>query len=119
MTKNDDGTWSIKFTNVKAGTYAFKVATNGAWDNGEYNLEGDASNNGPNASITVEEDGTTVIISFDGEKAIITMNAVPAGGGEDTPAGDSSMVAIFAILAVLAAAGVVTVAVAKRRAIEE
>ncbi len=119
MTKNDDGTWSIKFTNVKAGTYAFKVATNGAWDNGEYNLDGDASNNGPNASITVEEDGTTVIISFDGEKAIITMNAVPAGGGEDTPAGDSSMVAIFAILAVLAAAGVVTVAVAKRRAIEE
>ena len=119
MTKNDDGTWSIKFTNVKAGTYAFKVATNGAWDNGEYNLDGDASNNGPNASITVEEDGTTVIISFDGEKAIITMNEVPAGGGEDTPAGDSSMVAIFAILAVLAAAGVVTVAVAKRRAIEE
>jgi hypothetical protein len=47
------------------------------------------------------------------------MNAVPAGGGEDTPAGDSSMVAIFAILAVLAAAGVVTVVVAKRRAIEE
>ena len=119
MTKNDDGTWSIKFTNVKAGTYAFKVATNGAWDNGEYNLDGDASNNGPNASITVAEDGTTVIISFDGEKAIITMNEVPAGGGEDTPAGDSSMVAIFAILAVLAAAGVVTVAVAKRRAIEE
>ena len=119
MTKNDDGTWSIKFTDVKAGTYAFKVATNGAWDNGEYNLEGDASNNGPNASITVAEDGTTVIISFDGEKAIITMNAVPAGSGEDTPAGDSSMVAIFAILAVLAAAGVVTVAVAKRRVIEE
>jgi hypothetical protein len=47
------------------------------------------------------------------------MNEVPAGAGDDTPAGENSMVAIFAILAVLAAAGVVTVVVAKRRAIEE
>ena len=52
-------------------------------------------------------------------------NGNGAGGGtgsgsvDDTPAGDNSMVAIFAILAVLAAAGVVTVVVAKRRAIEE
>lgn len=118
MVKNEDGTWSIKFTNVNAGKYEFKIATNGDWNNGEYNLEGDASNKGPNAVIEVKEDGSTVIITFDGTKAIITMNDVPAGGGEDTPAGDSSMVAIFAILAVLAA-GVVTVAVAKRRAIEE
>ena len=119
MTKNADGTWSIKFTDVKAGKYEFKIATNGAWDNGEYNLEGDASSGGANAVIEVAKDGSTVIISFDGTKASITMNEVPAGAGDDTPAGENSMVAIFAILAVLAAAGVVTVVVAKRRAIEE
>ena len=55
MKDNGDGTYSCTFTGVKAGTYEFKIATNGAWDNGEYNLEGDASSGGSNAKVTVVE----------------------------------------------------------------
>lgn len=80
MTDDGDGTWSITFENVAAGTYEFKVATNGAWDNGEYNLEGDASSGGANATVTVAQDGSTVVIGFDGTKAIIEKNEVPSTG---------------------------------------
>ena len=77
-----------------------------------------------------DENTTTTVAADDDDDENTTTtvadeNGNGAGGGtgsgsvDDTPAGDNSMVAIFAILAVLAAAGVVTVVVAKRRAIEE
>ena len=114
MTDNGDGTYSITFTGVKAGTYEFKVATNGAWDNGEYNLEGDASSGGSNASVTVDKDDSTVVVSFDGEKASVAVNPVAA----DTATGDASHTALFVVLAVAATAAVVTVATKKRTVTE-
>lgn len=75
MTQKADGTWEKQFTDVKAGTYEFKIATNGAWDNGEYNLEGDASSGGSNASVKVDEDGSTVVVGFDGTKASVKVLA--------------------------------------------
>ena len=64
MTLGADGVYSITYTYVPAGTYKFKVTTNGAWDNGEFNLVGDATFGGADAEITVTEDDSTVIISL-------------------------------------------------------
>ncbi len=76
MTYNEEkGIYEIVYENVAAGHYEFKVTTNYAWDNGDYNLEGDASFGGPNAVAKVEQDGSTVIIGFDGEKALLTIMA--------------------------------------------
>lgn len=85
MTQGADGVWTKEFTNIAAGTYEFKIATNGAWDNGEYNLEGDASSGGSNASVTVDKDGSTVVVSFDGEKASVEVKA-PAASTDSTTA---------------------------------
>lgn len=113
MKANGDGTYSCTFTGIKKGTYEFKIATNGAWDNGEYNLEGDASSGGSNASVTVDSDNSTVVVSFDGTKASVAVN--PAA---DTTTGDASHTALFVVLAVAATAAVVTVA-AKKRTVTE
>lgn len=113
MKDNGNGTYSCTFTGVNAGTYEFKIATNGAWDNGEYNLEGDASSGGSNAKVTVEKDNSTVVVSFDGTKASVAVN--PAA---DTTTGDASHTALFVVLAVAATAAVVTVA-AKKRTVTE
>ena len=89
MTDNDDGTFTKVFENVAKGTYEFKIVTNGAWDNGEYNLEGDASSGGSNATVTVDADGSTVTVTFDGEKASVNVEAggaAPGGNEDETPA---------------------------------
>jgi hypothetical protein len=79
LTDDGDGTWSIEFKNVKAGTYGFKITTNDKWDIGDYNLEGDAKFGGTNATVKVEKDGSTVVIGFDGTKAIIEKVEAPEG----------------------------------------
>ena len=89
MTANGDGTFTKVFENVAKGTYEFKIVTNGAWDNGEYNLEGDASSGGANAEVTVDADGSTVTVTFDGEKASVNVEAggaAPGGNEDETPA---------------------------------
>lgn len=113
MKANGDGTYSCTFTGIKKGTYEFKIATNGAWNNGEYNLEGDASSGGSNASVTVDNDNSTVVVSFDGTKASVAVNTAT-----DNKAGDASHTALFVVLAVAATAAVVTVA-AKKRTVTE
>ncbi len=64
MTKKDDGTFEIVYTGVAKGEYNFKVTTNGGWDNGDWNLSGDAKFGGPNATIVVEEDNSTVKVTL-------------------------------------------------------
>ncbi|MGN0488296.1 MAG: starch-binding protein [Ruminococcus sp.] len=64
MTLGDDGVYSITYENVPAGTYNFKVTTNGAWDVADFNLTGDAKFGGSNAVIEVAEDGSKVTITF-------------------------------------------------------
>ena len=78
MTDNGDGTWSITFTNIAAGTYEFKVVENGAWGNPDFNFEGNAAGGGANAKVTVEVDGSTVVIVFDGTKVIIDSVKAPS-----------------------------------------
>ena len=120
MEKQADGTWAKEFKDIKAGTYEFKVATNGAWDNGEYNLEGDASSGGANASVKVEKDGSTVVVTFDGTKAGVT---VKAPGATETPAAPATKeeapktgetTAVVAMLAVAVVAGAMVVASRKQ-----
>ncbi len=81
MTYNaDKDVYEKVFTNVAAGTYEFKVTTGGAWDNGDFNLTGDAMYGGANASVTVDADGSTVTVGFDGSKALVTVT-----GATDAP----------------------------------
>ncbi len=77
MSYDGDGTWSIVFTNIAMGTHQFLIIEDGVWGSFTYNLEGGGYNLA-NALITVEEDNATVIIGFDGEKAII--ESVTYGG---------------------------------------
>ena len=121
MVKQADGTYSVDITDVKAGSYEFKVRTNHAWDNGEYNLEGDASSGGANAKVDVAKDGSTVTITFDGTKAAVTVKdasaAAPAAPADKTPAAGDSSVMVYIVAAVAALSAVVAV-VAKRRSVE-
>lgn len=123
LVKQADGTYSVDITDVKAGSYEFKVRTNHAWDNGEYNLEGDASSGGANAKVDVAKDGSTVTITFDGTKAAVTVKeasaapAAPAAPADKTPAAGDSSVMVYIVAAVAALSAVVAV-VAKRRSVE-
>lgn len=119
LVKQADGTYSVDIKDVKAGSYEFKIRTNHAWDNGEYNLEGDASSGGANAKVDVAKDGSTVTVTFDGTKAAVTVKeagaATPAAPA--TPAAGDSSVMVYIVAAVAALSAVVAV-VAKRRSVE-
>lgn len=118
LVKQADGTYSVDLTDVKAGSYEFKIRTNHAWDNGEYNLEGDASSGGANAKVDVAKDGSTVTITFDGTKAAVTVKEASAAAPADkTPAAGDSSVMVYIVAAVVALSAVVAV-VAKRRSVE-
>lgn len=117
LVKQADGTYSVDITDVKAGSYEFKIRTNHAWDNGEYNLEGDASSGGANAKVDVAKDGSTVTITFDGTKAAVTVKEASAAPADKTPAAGDSSVMVYIVAAVAALSAVVAV-VAKRRSVE-
>ena len=118
LVKQADGTYSVDIKDVKAGSYEFKVRTNHAWDNGEYNLEGDASSGGANAKVDVAKDGSTVTVTFDGTKAAVTVkDASAAAPADKTPAAGDSSVMVYIVAAVAALSAVVAV-VAKRRSVE-
>ena len=116
LVKQADGTYSVDITDVKAGSYEFKIRTNHAWDNGEYNLEGDASLGGGNAKVEVAKDGSTVTVTFDGTKAAVTVKEAGAAAPTTPAAGDSSVM-VYIVAAVAALSAVVAV-VAKRRSVE-
>lgn len=113
MTDNGDGTYTITFKDVKAGEYGFKVVKGDSWGDA-YNLDGAANGMGDDAKVTVEKDGSSVTITFDGEKAAVT---VAEGAVEDAPAGDSTAVMGYVVAAVVALAAVVTV-ISKKRSVE-
>ena len=81
MTDDGDGTWSIEFKNVPAGEWSFKVVKGNDWGDA-YNLDGAANGMGDDAKVKVEKDGSTVVIGFDGTKAIIEKNEA---GSAETP----------------------------------
>lgn len=114
-----DGTYSVVLEDVEPGSYEFKVRTNHAWDNGEYNLEGDASHGGANIVWEVTEK-CNVTVTFDGEKVtVVNGTAEPVAPAED-PAeeqapqtGDATPVAA-AVVAMLAMGCAVLVLNAKK-----
>lgn len=65
MLIQEDGSYAITYTNVPVGKHSFKVTTNGKWDIGDYNLNGDAKFGGANAEIDIKQDNSTVKITFD------------------------------------------------------
>lgn len=71
------------YTDVAADTYQFKVTSNYQWGEGEFNEYGDASYGGDNVVFDVEEDGSTVVIGFDGEKVLV--DVVASYGSESNP----------------------------------
>ena len=81
MEKNADGTYSVTFTDIAAGTYEFKV-TDGTWYN-TWNLDGNANNGEGNAWVDVDEDDSTVVITFDGERVSVEVN--PAAEDPEDP----------------------------------
>jgi hypothetical protein len=117
MTDNGDGTYTITFKDVKAGEYGFKVVKGDSWGDA-YNLDGAANGMGDDAKVTVEKDGSSVTITFDGEKAAVTVAEGTADAPvEDAPAGDSTAVMGYVVAAVVALAAVVTV-ISKKRSVE-
>ena len=79
MTKKADGTYEKVYANVAAGTYEFKVVLNHSWDRAW-----PASN----YSLTVDEDGKTVTVTFDPASqtvaaAVTTAQTPDPGPGED------------------------------------
>ena len=64
------GFYSKVYENVPAGSYQFLIVSN-AIDTPSYNLDGICDSDSPNAVVKVSEDGSTVVIGFDGEKATI------------------------------------------------
>ena len=66
--------WSKTYSNVKAGTYEFKVIVDSEWNEYEMNLDG-FSYGKPNSVINVPYNGSKVIISCDGRKAYVEVIA--------------------------------------------
>lgn len=112
MTDNGDGTYSITFTGIAAGNYEFKVELNN-WEN-DWNFDGSATGGVGNAWVEVEEDNSTVVITFDGEKVLpVQINPKDDAPADDKPTGDSAATAAVILAAVAALAAVATVSVKK------
>lgn len=92
MTECADGTWSITYENVAAGTYKFKV-TDGTWDNCWGDIFGDDVDG--NYVLTVEE-LSNVTISFDPSVYIVFVDveAVESTDPSTPPADDEGEVVI-------------------------
>lgn len=118
LVKQADGTYSVDIKDVKAGSYEFKVRVNKAWDT-SYNTDGVAVGEDSNVKIDVAKDGSTVTVTFDGEKVAYAVKdasaATPAAPA--APAAGDSSVMVYIVAAVAALSAVVAV-VAKRRSVE-
>lgn len=118
LVKQADGTYSVDIKDVKAGSYELKVRVNHAWDT-SYNTEGVAVGENSNVKVDVAKDGSTVTVTFDGEKVAVAVKdasaATPAAPA--TPAAGDSSVMVYIVAAVAALSAVVAV-VAKRRSVE-
>ena len=87
MTKGDDGIYTITFDDVAAGNYEFKVRVDHDWS---------VSYPGSNYQLTVDQDGSKVVITFNEETKEV--NAIVTAPAEETPAtiweGDGSAGAV-------------------------
>lgn len=118
LVKQADGTYSVDIKDVKAGSYEFKVRVNKAWDT-SYNTDGVAVGEDSNVKIDVAKDGSTVTVTFDGEKVAYAVKdaSAAAPAAPAAPAAGDSSVMVYIVAAVAALSAVVAV-VAKRRSVE-
>lgn len=118
LVKQADGTYSVDIKDVKAGSYQFKVRVNKAWDT-SYNTDGVAVGEDSNVKIDVAKDGSTVTVTFDGEKVAYAVKEASAAtpAAPAAPAAGDSSVMVYIVAAVAALSAVVAV-VAKRRSVE-
>lgn len=118
LVKQADGTYSVDIKDVKAGSYEFKVRVNKAWDT-SYNTEGAAVGENSNVKVDVAKDGSTVTVTFDGEKVAYAVKdaSAAAPAAPAAPAAGDSSVMVYIVAAVAALSAVVAV-VAKRRSVE-
>lgn len=119
MTKNDDGTWTIKYTIGEASAGFI------------FTCDGEAGRTAQAEKIDVTTGAIKVVVLDETEeiddfgtmktvnKIDVTVVDAPAGDApaEDTPAGDSTAVMGYVVAAVVALAAVVTV-VSKKRSVE-
>lgn len=118
LVKQADGTYSVDIKDVKAGSYQFKVRVNKAWDT-SYNTDGVAVGEDSNVKVDVAKDGSTVTVTFDGEKVAYAVKdaSAAAPAAPAAPAAGDSSVMVYIVAAVAALSAVVAV-VAKRRSVE-
>lgn len=68
------------YTGVPVGTHEFMVVKGTTWEEGIYNLQGNVRDGGGNASVKVTSGGSSVIVSFDGTKAYVSVSAPSKSG---------------------------------------
>jgi hypothetical protein len=77
MTKGSDGIYTAVFENVKAGNYEFKIRVNHDWAE---NFGVDGAQDGPNLTVSVPTDGSTITIKFNLSTKTITATVSVASG---------------------------------------
>ena len=77
MTKGSDGIYTAVFENVKAGDYEFKIRVNHDWAE---NFGVDGAQDGPDITVSVPTDGSTITIKFDLSTKTITATVSEASG---------------------------------------
>lgn len=85
MTKISEGVYQKVYTNVDAGQYDFKVAQDHSWGISW----GDPTTESGNAFVNVDEDNSTVTITFTVETGAIVVDVTP-GSSEPQPTEPSS-----------------------------
>ena len=78
MTKGADGLYTVTITDLSAGSYEFKIRVNGDW--GE-NYGAGGVPDGSNISVTVTEDGSAVVVTFDAETKAINYTVLSGADG--------------------------------------
>ena len=74
MTKGEDGMYSVRFDNMAAGDYMYKVRVNHAWDV-NYGLNG-VTSAADHIPMTIEADSTDIIIYFDPQTKLTSVVVV-------------------------------------------
>ncbi|MBQ7415901.1 MAG: fibro-slime domain-containing protein [Oscillospiraceae bacterium] len=96
MTKNSDGTYSITYTNVPAGTYELKCIKNGSYDAGQWPSSGNKSFtisamsnvtvtlNLSNHTVTITTSTASVKVTLNGTNVTISGNSTATAGSDYT-----------------------------------